>query len=242
MADAGTAPVLTVRNLKVEFTGSGRAVPVVRGVDFDVYANEVLCIVGESGSGKSVTALAVTGLLPETARVSGSIKLGEVEVIGAEPEVLRQMRGRDVGFIFQDPTTTLNPVLQVGRQITEGQVAHGLLAKGDAHKRAADEEHAHAAGEAADEAPDGEEHQRRVEHHPRRAPVDLAAGGNAGDDLRDEERVEHPSVEMLAIEITRQRRGDRGDGKALEGDEGDAEDRADRQGDDRCVPNGRRRP
>ncbi len=112
----------------------------------------------------------------------------------------------------------------------------------DAHKRAADEEHAHAAGEAADEAPDGEEHQRRVEHHPRRAPVDLAAGGNAGDDLRDEERVEHPSVEMLAIEITRQRRGDRGDGKALEGDEGDAEDRADRQGDDRCVPNGRRRP
>ena len=148
MADAGTArpvevhqttsPVLSVRNLKVEFAGSGRAVPVVRGVDFDVYANEVLCIVGESGSGKSVTALAVTGLLPETARVSGSIKLGEVEVIGAELEVLRQMRGRDVGFIFQDPTTTLNPVLQVGRQITEGQVAHGLLAKGDAHKRAAE--------------------------------------------------------------------------------------------------------
>ncbi|HEV2515906.1 MAG TPA: ABC transporter ATP-binding protein [Devosia sp.] len=147
MADAGAVrpdkdpnavPVLSVRDLKVEFTGSGRAVPVVRGVDFDVYANEVLCIVGESGSGKSVTALAVTGLLPETARVSGSIRLGKLEVIGAEPETLRQMRGRDVGFIFQDPTTTLNPVLPVGRQITEGQVAHGLLAKGEAPKRAAE--------------------------------------------------------------------------------------------------------
>jgi hypothetical protein len=81
----------------------------VRGVDFDVYANEVLCIVGESGSGKSVTSLAVTGLLPETARVSGSIRLGDIEVIGAAPETLRQMRGRDVGFIFQDPTTDAQP-------------------------------------------------------------------------------------------------------------------------------------
>ena len=147
MADAGAVrpdmdpdrvPVLSVRDLKVEFTGSGRAVPVVRGVDFDLYANEVLCIVGESGSGKSVTSLAVTGLLPETARVSGSIRLGEIEVIGAAPETLRQMRGRDVGFIFQDPTTTLNPVLPVGRQITEGQVAHGLLAKAEAPRRAAE--------------------------------------------------------------------------------------------------------
>lgn len=129
-------PVLSVRNLKVEFLGSGRAVPVVRGIDFDVYPNEVLCIVGESGSGKSVTSLAVTGLLPPTARVSGSVRIGQTDVIGAEPETLRQMRGRDVGFIFQDPSTTLNPVLPVGRQITEGQVAHGLLAKTDAPQRA----------------------------------------------------------------------------------------------------------
>lgn len=129
-------PVLSVRNLKVEFIGSGRAVPVVRGIDFDVYPNEVLCIVGESGSGKSVTSLAVTGLLPPTARVSGSVRIGQTDVIGAEPETLRQMRGRDVGFIFQDPSTTLNPVLPVGRQITEGQVAHGLLAKQEAPQRA----------------------------------------------------------------------------------------------------------
>src|SRR5690606_72574 len=129
-------PVLSVRNLKVEFLGSGRAVPVVRGIDFDVYPNEVLCIVGESGSGKSVTSLAVTGLLPPTARVSGSVRIGQTNVIGAAPETLRQMRGRDVGFIFQDPSTTLNPVLPVGRQITEGQVAHGLLAKSEAPQRA----------------------------------------------------------------------------------------------------------
>jgi len=135
-AETQTAPVLSVRNLTVDFAGAGRAVPVVRGVDFDVYANEVLCIVGESGSGKSVTSLAVTGLLPPTARASGSVVMNGVEVIGAEPETLRQMRGRDVGFIFQDPTTTLNPVLPVGRQITEGQVAHGLLARSAANDRA----------------------------------------------------------------------------------------------------------
>ncbi|WP_051231204.1 ABC transporter ATP-binding protein [Kaistia adipata] len=131
-------PVLSVRGLKVDFGGEGRSVPVVRGVDFDVYPNELLCIVGESGSGKSVTSLAVTGLLSETARMSGSVRLCGVDVIGAAPETLRQMRGRDVGFIFQDPTTTLNPVLTVGRQITEGEVAHGRLKKADAHARAAE--------------------------------------------------------------------------------------------------------
>ncbi|MCX5518289.1 ABC transporter ATP-binding protein [Kaistia defluvii] len=131
-------PVLSVRGLKVDFGGEGRSVPVVRGVDFDVYPNEVLCIVGESGSGKSVTSLAVTGLLSETARVAGSIRLCGIDVTTAAPETLRKMRGSDVGFIFQDPTTTLNPVLTVGRQITEGEVAHGRLKKSDAHARAAE--------------------------------------------------------------------------------------------------------
>ena len=131
-----TGPVLSVRGLEVAFGGGDNPVPVVRGIDFDVYANEVLCIVGESGSGKSVTALAISGLLPATARVRGSIVLGGTEVIGADPETLRNMRGEEVGFIFQDPTTTLNPVLPVGRQVTEGQVAHGRLAASDAPERA----------------------------------------------------------------------------------------------------------
>nr|WP_274630555.1 ABC transporter ATP-binding protein [Mesorhizobium shangrilense] len=135
-SSANTDPVLSVRGLKVDFMVADRAISVVRGVDFDVFPNEVLCIVGESGSGKSVTSLAVTGLLSETARVQGSIRLGNVEVNGADAEALRHMRGEDVGFIFQDPGTTLNPVLKVGRQITEGQVALARLRAGDAEARA----------------------------------------------------------------------------------------------------------
>ncbi len=131
-----TEPVLQVRGLEVAFTGSGRAVPAVRGIDFDVGAHEVLGIVGESGSGKSVTSLALTGLLPRTAKVRGSVRFAGTEVIGAPPEVLRRLRGRDVGMIFQDPTTSLNPVLPIGRQVTEGQVAHGLLRRQDAPARA----------------------------------------------------------------------------------------------------------
>ncbi len=133
-----TSPVLSVRGLEVDFAGSGRPVPVIRGVDLDVHADEILCIVGESGSGKSVTALAAAGLLPETARVRGSLRLGGVEVNGADPAVLRRLRGDEVGFVFQDPTTTLNPVLPVGRQITEGQVAHGRLRPSEAPIRAAE--------------------------------------------------------------------------------------------------------
>jgi len=129
-------PVLSVRGLEVTFTGSGRPVPAVRGIDFDVFANEVLGIVGESGSGKSVTSLAITGLLDETAQVRGSIKLDGVEVTTLDAERLRHMRGRDVGMVFQDPTTTLNPVLPIGRQVIEGQVAHGQVARGQAQARA----------------------------------------------------------------------------------------------------------
>ncbi|MCB1990153.1 MAG: ABC transporter ATP-binding protein, partial [Geminicoccaceae bacterium] len=129
-------PLLSIRGLEVTFRGTGRPVPAVRGIDLDVAADEVLGIVGESGSGKSVTSLAMTGLLPSTAVVRGSIRIGGVEVTGADPEVLRQMRGRDVGMIFQDPTTSLNPVLPIGRQVTEGQVAHGLLRPAEASGRA----------------------------------------------------------------------------------------------------------
>ncbi len=129
-------PLLSIRGLEVTFRGAGRPVPAVRGIDLDVAADEVLGIVGESGSGKSVTSLAMTGLLPGTAEVRGSIRIGGVEVTGAAPEVLRHMRGRDVGMIFQDPTTSLNPVLPIGRQVTEGQVAHGLLRTAEAPGRA----------------------------------------------------------------------------------------------------------
>ncbi len=140
MAEGGARsapPVLSVRNLSVTFTGSGRDVPAVRDISFDVHAGEVLGIVGESGSGKSVTSLAITGLLPPTARVSGTLRVGEVDVTTADAETLRHMRGREVGMIFQDPTTTLNPVLPIGRQVIEGQVSHGFVTQAEAPARAA---------------------------------------------------------------------------------------------------------
>ncbi len=131
-----SSPVVSVRGLEVSFLAGGRAIPAVRGIDFDVFPGEVLGIVGESGSGKSVTALALSGLLPANARVSGNIRVGSIDVGTADRETLRQMRGRDVGMIFQDPTTTLNPVLPIGRQLTEGQIAHGTLRPADARARA----------------------------------------------------------------------------------------------------------
>ena len=130
MSTSGSpAPVLAVRDLQVSFVGSGREVPTVRGVSFAVAPGEVLGVVGESGSGKSVTALAILGLLPETARVSGSVKVGDIELVGAGEGVMEGLRGHDIGIIFQDPMTTLNPVLRVGQQVTEALQAHGLVAR-----------------------------------------------------------------------------------------------------------------
>ena len=129
-------PLLSVRGLTVGFGGKDPALKVVRGVDFDLYPNEVLGIVGESGSGKSVTALSVAGLLPGNARVEGSIRLDGTEVTTASAKRLRRLRAEDVGFIFQDPTTTLNPVQPVGRQIVEGQVYHRRLPARQARARA----------------------------------------------------------------------------------------------------------
>ena len=91
---------------------------------------------GESGSGKSVTALAVAGLLPKTAKIAGSIRLAGQEVVGANSDDLRRMRGQDIGVVFQDPTTTLNPLLPVGRQIVEGEIAHERLAQAAGRARA----------------------------------------------------------------------------------------------------------
>ena len=127
---------LRVRGLTVTFVGSGRQVPAVRGVDFEVSANQVLGIVGESGSGKSVTSLAISGLLAPGTEVQGSIELDGVELTTLDAEALRKTRGRDVGMVFQDPTTTLNPVLPIGRQVIEGQVAHGHVQAGQANQRA----------------------------------------------------------------------------------------------------------
>jgi peptide/nickel transport system ATP-binding protein len=124
--------VASVRDLRISFG----PVEVVRGVSFDVHENQVLGIVGESGSGKSVTALALAGLLPPVARVAGSVQLAGVEVTAADAATLRTLRGRAIGLVFQDPTASLNPVFAIGRQVIEGQVAHGTVARRDARARA----------------------------------------------------------------------------------------------------------
>ena len=118
--DAGGEPVLEVRDLVVDFeTPSGRQ-RAVHGVSFDVRANEVFCLVGESGSGKSVTSLAVMRLLPRTAVVvSGEIRFQGRDLRTVSRQEMRTIRGKELAMIFQDPMTSMNPVIRVGRQIGE---------------------------------------------------------------------------------------------------------------------------
>ncbi|MGY0021736.1 ABC transporter ATP-binding protein [Streptomyces sp. YJ-C3] len=129
-------PVLSVRDLTVSFEGPDSTVHAVDGVSYDLRAGEVLAVVGESGCGKSVTSMAVMGLLPSTARVGGSITLDGEELVGASERTLRSLRGRRLSMIFQEPMTSLNPVLTIGRQITEVLVRHQKLSKKDARARA----------------------------------------------------------------------------------------------------------
>ncbi len=139
MTDAGTnAPVLSVRDLRVTFGSRRGRAQVVAGVDLDVAPGETLAVVGESGSGKSVSMLAVLGLLPPSARVEGNVRLRGEEVLGAGPERLRQLRGREVGMVFQDPMTSLNPVLTIGRQLTEGLEERLGMSSREARERAAE--------------------------------------------------------------------------------------------------------
>jgi len=118
-----TEPLLSVRDLHVTFATPFGPVPAVRGLDLDVFAGEALAIVGESGSGKSVTMMAMLGLLPN-ATVSGSAKFRGTEMVGMQSSALRRIRGRKVSMIFQDPMTSLNPVLTIGRQMSLVMRAH----------------------------------------------------------------------------------------------------------------------
>ena len=111
-----TASLLEVRDLTVAF---GRHAPVVRGVDLSLDAGARLGLIGESGSGKTVTALAVMGLLPENARVSGSIRLGGRELVGLDDGALSRLRGDALSMVFQEPMTALDPTMTAGRQVAE---------------------------------------------------------------------------------------------------------------------------
>jgi len=131
--------VLEIRDLNVTFKTEDGPVYAVRGIDLDLSAGEVLGIVGESGSGKSVTMLAVLGLLPRTATVTGSVKFRGEQLLGRKPRELKAVRGAKIAMIFQDPLTALNPVHRVGKQITEAiRAHHPELREREALTRAAD--------------------------------------------------------------------------------------------------------
>ncbi|MFV1877749.1 ABC transporter ATP-binding protein [Nioella sp.] len=133
------APLLEVRDLQTTFEISKKlSVRAVDGVSFDVHAGETLAIVGESGSGKSVTSLSIMGLLPkDVGRVSGgSIKLHGEEITTLSDAEMREIRGKEIGMIFQEPMTSLNPVHTVGQQIAEMVIRHENLSHQKARARA----------------------------------------------------------------------------------------------------------
>ncbi|MFV8050336.1 dipeptide ABC transporter ATP-binding protein [Mycobacterium sp. 48b] len=116
--------LLEVSDLTVDFSTDTDAVHAVRGLNFHVDAGEVVALVGESGAGKSASAMAVVGLLPEFAEISGSVRLRGEELIGLSDSEMSQVRGNTIGTVFQDPMSALTPVYTVGDQIAEALTVH----------------------------------------------------------------------------------------------------------------------
>jgi peptide/nickel transport system ATP-binding protein len=133
-------PLLTVRDLRVEFGGRGRrTVSAVDGVTFDVRAGEHVGLVGESGSGKSVTSLAVMGLLPRRGvQVSGEVRYDGRDLLRLSRSQMGELRGQDVAMVFQDPMTSLNPVVTIGVQVSEVIRRHQHVSRREARDRAGD--------------------------------------------------------------------------------------------------------
>jgi len=129
-------PLLEVTDLSVRFETDDGPVHAVDKLSFTLAAGEVLGIVGESGCGKSVSCMSLVRLLPETAVISGTVLFDGVDLLSLSPRRLRQVRGRQLSFVFQEPMTSLNPVLKIGRQITEVLTKHLDLSARDARTRA----------------------------------------------------------------------------------------------------------
>ena len=137
-----TVPILQINDLSVTFSGRQGKTQALKGVSFSINKGEVVAVVGESGSGKSVTSLSVMGLLPDSAHIDA----GSIEFFGRNgtrhaltslsAESRRKLRGQEMSMIFQERMTSLNPVLRVGDQLTEGLLDHGLANKATALSKA----------------------------------------------------------------------------------------------------------
>ena len=152
-----TAPLLQVKNLRVEFNTRRGTLVAVDDVSFDIAPGEVLGVVGESGAGKSITGTAIIGLLERPGRIAaGEVVLEGGRIDNLPPDQMRKVRGRRIGAIFQDPLTSLNPLYTVGRQITETIQQHLSMNAAQARARAIE-----LLGEVGIPAPE-----RRIDHYP----------------------------------------------------------------------------
>lgn len=132
-----TAPLLSVRDLRVEFPSRRGVLTALDGISFDIAAGEVLGMVGESGAGKSLTGAAIIGLLEPPGRIAGGeIRLRGERIDNLAPEAMRRIRGKRIGMVFQDPLTSLNPLYTVAQQITETIRTHSDVSDAEARQRA----------------------------------------------------------------------------------------------------------
>ncbi|MDX8354233.1 ABC transporter ATP-binding protein [Cognatiyoonia sp. IB215182] len=132
-----TNVVLSIRNLSVEIPTRTGVVKPVDGVSYNIQAGEILGVVGESGAGKSMAGNAVIGLLNPPARIAkGEIWLNGTRIDALQGEAMRRLRGKDIGMVFQDPLTSLNPLLSIGDQLTETMQTHLPISRSEAEKRA----------------------------------------------------------------------------------------------------------
>jgi peptide/nickel transport system ATP-binding protein len=134
---AGGPAALSVRGLNISVINGAQRYPVVRDMAFDLAPGQTLCIVGESGCGKSMTALALLQLLPlGVGTDSGAIRLGEIDLCSAEQRSLEDARGKKIAMVFQEPLSSLNPVMTIGEQIAEVLVRHEAVGTREAGQRA----------------------------------------------------------------------------------------------------------
>lgn len=131
-----TATDVQIRDLQIYFGHDEFRKDILKGIDLDIPAGKITGLAGESGSGKTMTGLAMCGLLPHGAHVSGSIKFGETEIIGAKEKELNRLRSNRIAMVFQDPTASLHPMLSIERQLTDHYRVHTNASQKQAHEKA----------------------------------------------------------------------------------------------------------